>query len=339
MDVSLTAQCLPESDYDAWDAFVIASSHGSIYNTTAYLAALCEATGGTFRILAAGKGDGLVGGVALYERRSGPDVRVAPRSLLFYNGIVLRDFAGKYPSQRTARTLEASAALEAGVSAYGYKLVALRSVPAFTDTRSFSARGWTVRPGYTYVVPIGNLELAWERVEQNLRRLVKRCSQQGFQFTEDDDFDSFLRMHVAMTARKGLPLYLPEQEFKRFFRRLREQDLCRLYQARLPSGQAVSAQLVLTGKHRISHSVCAAADPDYLNTGATAFLRWKAFEALSASGYSANDLTDAALNPVTHFKSQLGGNLEMCLICEKLQTPRKWHQRLKSKVAAFVPHR
>jgi hypothetical protein len=31
-------------------------------------------------------------------------------------------------------------------------------------------------------------------------------------------------------------------------------------------------------------------------------------------GYAANDLTDAELNPVTHFKSQLGGNLETSLV-------------------------
>jgi hypothetical protein len=67
---------------------------------------------------------------------------------------------------------------------------------------------------------------------------------------------------------------------------------------------------VLLNDHPVTHTVCAAADQEFLNLGATPFLRWKVFEDLSESGYKANDLTDAALNPVTRFKGQLGGDLE-----------------------------
>ena len=202
---------------------------------------------------------------------------------------------------------------------------------SFLDARSFIAQGWSVRPGYSYVVSISNIEAAWQRVEQNLRRLVRRGSQQGIRFTEDDDFASFFRLHAAGVARKGMPLYLPEDQFSRFIRRLSAQGLCRIYHARLPTGQSISAQIVLTGKHPVSHSVCAAADPEHLNTGATAFLRWKVFEALSALGYIGNDLTDAALNQVTHFKSQLGGELKLCLICEKTLLSENWAQKLASR--------
>lgn len=64
----------------------------------------------------------------------------------------------------------------------------------------------------------------------------------------------------------------------------------------------------------MSHTVAAAFDAEYMQLGATAFLRWNAFEHLSRLGYEANDLTDATLNPVTHFKSQLGGDLKTNLV-------------------------
>jgi hypothetical protein len=51
--------------------------------------------------------------------------------------------------------------------------------------------------------------------------------------------------------------------------------------------------------------------------GASAFLRWRAFESLAQAGYAANDLTDASLNPVTRFKSQLGGELRATLSVSK----------------------
>jgi len=43
---------------------------------------------------------------------------------------------------------------------------------------------------------------------------------------------------------------------------------------------------------------------------------------LAALGYDGIDLTDAALNPVTHFKSQLGGELVLNLVVETRGTLR-----------------
>jgi hypothetical protein len=67
--------------------------------------------------------------------------------------------------------------------------------------------------------------------------------------------------------------------------------------------------MVLTSEHPVTHSVCAGSVADALRSGASVFLRWKVCEELSGEGFSANDLTDAELNPVTRFKSQLGGDL------------------------------
>lgn len=336
MAAALTTKVLTESDYPKWDALVAMSPQGSPYATSQYLSALCDATAGTFRVVAAARGDELVGGIALYEQENGSKARVAPRPLLYYNGLILRESATKYPSLATTRTLEISCAIGAQISLSGYEKVVLKHHWSFLDARSFMAQGWSVRPGYSYVVSISDIEAAWQRVEQNLRRLVQRSSQQGIRLTEDDDFESFFRLHAAGVTRKGMPLYLPQDRFSRFVAQLSAQGLCRIFHARLPSGQSISAQIVLTGKHPVSHSVCAAADPEHLNTGATAFLRWKVFEALAARGFVANDLTDAALNPVTHFKSQLGGDLKLCLICETAPAPAGWRHRVTSRLAGLV---
>jgi hypothetical protein len=337
MSAPLTTHILKDSEYDAWNALVAESPQGSVYSTPGYLAALCEAAGGGFRIVAAKRGDEMVGGVAIYERAGGTGLRVTPRPLLYYNGLVLRRHTTKYPSQLTSRILEVSFALEEALSAVGYEGIVLKNRSSFTDARAFMSKGWSARPGYSYVVPIDDLAGAWGRVEQNLRRLVNRCANEGVVLTEDDDFDSFFRMHQATAERKGTALYLPQPAFQRFFTTLRASGLCRLYHARLPQGQSISAQLVLLGPYPVSHSVSAATDPEYMNAGATPFLRWRVFEALSALGYAANDLTDAALNQVAHFKSQLGGNLELCLILEKEGVPNKaWPQRMKSSVSAYL---
>ncbi len=87
----------------------------------------------------------------------------------------------------------------------------------------------------------------------------------------------------------------------------------------------VGSQLVLLGAHPVTHSVSAANDAEFNRMGVAPFLRWKVFEALAALGYAGNDLTDASLNPVTHFKSQLGGDLELSLVLEAPATRRyRW---------------
>ncbi|HUP06661.1 MAG TPA: GNAT family N-acetyltransferase [Caldimonas sp.] len=335
MKAELHVDVLEPSEFAAWDRLVASSSQGSPYAMATYLAALSEATGATFRVVAARRGDDLIGGVALFEQTRADGRHVAPRPLLYYTGCVLKDFGTRYPSEQTARTLEVTAALGAFVAACGFRAVTLKHRSTFVDARAFMADGWTVRPGYTYVVPIANLEEAWQRVEQNLRRLIKRCTQDGLVITDDADVETFLRLHHETTTRKGLPAYLPADRFAVFIERLRQAGLCRLYHARLPDGTGVSTQLVLVGCGPVAHTVCAATAPEHLRSGATAFLRWKVFESLNSLGFEANDLTDAALNSVSHFKSQLGGTLELLLICERTAKPSGLGARMRASLAAL----
>ena len=322
MSASLVVRELPDAEYDAWSRLVAASPQGSPYSDPAYLDALCTAGGGNFRILALDRGGQLVGGIGLYERDATAGRFVSPRLLLYYLSPVLAPHDSKYPSQRTAREVEVLGGLADSLLGRGYASVTLKCRHTLRDVRPFLARGWTATPSYSYVMDLTDPQAAWGRVEQNLRRLVTRCTEQGVTMTEDDDFGAFNRLHALTLDRKGAAVYLPEAAFRAWFERLRSAGLCRLYHARLPDGQVIASQLVLTGAHPLSHTVSAAADPAHLKLGVNAFLRWRAAEALAAAGYAANDLTDAALNPVTHFKSQLGGELVQCHVLESPKSGR-----------------
>ncbi len=302
---------------DRWSQLVRGSPHGSAYShLPAYLEALCSAGGGKYVVLAAFRGEEIVGGVAAYERTSPLGTFVAPRLLLYYNGFVLREYATKYPSERAARQVDATAALAEALESRGYGRLELRSRSTFSDARALQERGWNVSPSYSYVVPLADLEAQWMRAEQNFRRLVDRARELGLTVSSNDDFDSFFRLHQATADRKGAPLYLEAEAFKRYYDGLRSHDLCRLYHARLKDGRVAASQLVLTG-HPVTHTVSAAADPDLQQTGANAFLRWSALEDLASLGHLANDLTDATLGPVAHFKSQLGSSLESSLVASR----------------------
>jgi len=313
----LEAVYLDSSDFGRWNSFVAQSSTGSIYSSSDYLEALCAATGGSFKILAVLKGDQILGGVGLYEETRPYGRVIANRLLLYYNGMAMNDFTNKYPSERTSRELAVKEAIAEELDSAGAGRVLLHNRSGISDVRPFLNRDWNCWPSYTYEVAIDDLEQAWGRVEQNLRRLIERCRKNGVTFSSDDDFEAFYDMHLSTASRKGAPLYLNRDSFRRYFEILRDKNLCRLYFARLNDGKPVAVQLTLLGDHKVTHTVCAAAEPEYLNLGTTPFLRWQAFEDLNKLGYAANDLTDAALNPVTRFKGQLGGDLKTNLVLRR----------------------
>jgi hypothetical protein len=321
----------PESRPE-WEAFVAGSSLGSAYALPGYLDVLSGVVGGGTRIVVARRGDAIGGGLALLEQKAPVGRYVSPRILLYYNGFVLRDYETRYPSERVARQLETVEALAAHVAAFGYGRLALRTRSPFADARPLLAHGWSVTPSYTYVVPLDDLEQLWARVDQNLRRLVERGRGNGLELVVDDDFDAFHRLHVGTGGRKGAPVYLDLDRFRRYYDGLRALGLCHLFHARTPDGRVAASQLVLLG-HRVTHTVSAASEPALQATGANPWLRWTVFEQLAAEGFVANDLTDAMLPSVARFKSQLGGELTQTLFCERplsfaYATQRKAHHAL-----------
>lgn len=310
MSQKISVRTIHETEYDQWSGFVATCASGSIYALPDYLEILCEATGGSYSILGIYREDALIGGCPVYLARSRYGIISAARPLLAYNGPVIKDHGiGHHRHSEQASALLALASCLRELDCVDIRLRIRHPV---TDMRPFQAAGWQVRPVYTYLVPLGDLEQTWQRTDRNFKRLVRRGQSVGLGQTDDDDFDSLYRMHEELHKRKGLPLYLGEFAFRRYFEKLRARHLCRLFIARLPNGEAIATQLVLIGPNPVCHNACAASAEKYMHLGSNPFLRWKSMEALNALGLQANDLTGASLdNGVARFKSQLGGELKI----------------------------
>jgi hypothetical protein len=347
MGDKVTTRFLGADEYPEWATFVAGAPAGSVYSLPEYLDALCTATGGSFRVLVAECNGRIEGGIALYEFAG----RCLPRLLLYYNGIVLADHDDPGSLKHTEARLHTLGALETALSALPYSRIRFKSRWPVHDLRVFQAEGWVLVPHWSYEIDIGNLEDAWKGLDKNLRRLVRRGQEAGLACASEGDFDAFYRLHRATAGRKGAPLYLAESAYRRFVSDLRARKLARLYEARLPDGKVVSSQLVLTGPHAVTHTVCAGSDEEALPLGASAFLRWAALEDLAAAGYHANDLTDAALNPVTRFKAQFGGELRLFFEASHCNAPTRqmyetaygfaaWTRRyLRRRIGTHASHR
>ncbi len=327
---------LAPPDYAAWELFVATAPGGSVYALPSYLKVLSSVTDGNARVVAARRGGEILGGIALYERHSTAGTYVSPRPLLYYNGPVLAGPRSKYPSHNTSLYLKVVTALDDWIAQRNYAHVALKSRGDLTDVRPFEARGWSTATAYTYEVDFADPAAAFNRVDGNYRRLINRCERDGISLVTDDDFDTFFRLHREVSERKSVPLYLPRDRFQQYFRRLSESNLCRLYHARLPDGTTAASQLVLLGPHPVTHTVAAGASAEHIKSGAAVFLRWKAIEALADDGYRANDLTDAALNEVTRFKSQFGGDLRLSFVLTRPSSARWRRRELATRASDFT---
>jgi hypothetical protein len=315
---------LGEEQYDAWDDFVAGQERtGSIYSTAQYLDILCRAAGGSFSIAAVQDDGSFLAGLGLYSRRlEGRDV-ISTRMLLTYNGMVLRDDLLALEGDYSTR-MKCLDALHGFLSRQ--QKITLHCRDGYQDFRPFVERGWQATPTYTIVIPTADGSRLWRRFDKNARRLVRKADHAGCTIEPDNDFDSFYRAHEEVHRRKGVPLYLPKESFRRYFDELVATRLGVIFTARLAGGAPAAAQLVLLGKHSCSHTVCAGSYQAHMSTGASYLLRWRAFVELGARGYALNDLTNASLGSVTKFKEQLGGNLKMDMRLE-LRRRRRFFER------------
>jgi hypothetical protein len=314
MSNQISIRYLEPSEYERWDHFVDTTRLGTIYSQSFFLSALCQAFGTNFRILAAFKNDELVGGIGLHYRPSKYGNMVHIRPLLYYNGLVISDFESKYPSITSTRQTEVVRAILDELGGGQFASTEISSTYSFNDFRPFVDRGWTIWPRYTYIVPIADLEKQWEHAEQNIRRLISRCERDGMKLELSDDMDAFYSMNKETYERKGVKPYASRDTFTQLYCSLKERNACQIYFAVTPDGQRAAGEIVLFTQHPVTHTWMAGSNSNFLQSGASAFLRWKAFEDLSRRGYKYNDLTDAMIGKVAKFKSQFGGSLESSFV-------------------------
>jgi hypothetical protein len=253
------------------------------------------------------------------------------RPLLYYNGLVISDFESKYPSVTSSRQTEVVNAILNELEGGKYASAEMSSTYPFNDFRPFLARGWHLWPRYTYIVPIADLTKQWEHVEQNIRRLISRCEREGMRLELSEDADAFYNLNKNTYLRKGVTPYISQEKFSQLYRSLKGCDACQIYFALTPDGQRAAGQIVLFSKHPTTHTWMAGSDPNFLQSGASAFLRWKAFEDLNKRGYQYNDLTDAMIDKVAKFKSQFGGRLESSFVIYKeISSKLRLQNRIKN---------
>jgi hypothetical protein len=98
------------------------------------------------------------GGIALYQRSTAGGTVLSGRLLLYYNGLVLRHYEGKYPSLNASREVAILGAVETALSGRGFAHSEIRNRHPIHDVRPFLSRGWVARPSYSLLMQTHDMD-------------------------------------------------------------------------------------------------------------------------------------------------------------------------------------
>lgn len=122
----------------------------------------------------------LVGGIFVLHS---PRARLTPVSAGAYNGPLLRDFPTKFRSSNDRHSSEAVTALCEAIRS-DHSPIELRMAPGTADVRALVAAGWQLHASFTYRVDISDLRQAWEAIDTNRKRLIRRAQRLGYGISE-----------------------------------------------------------------------------------------------------------------------------------------------------------
>lgn len=251
----------------------------------------------------------LVGGVAVVVDRHGD---VWPRSLAPYNGPLVAPMPNSHPAVRHRHgSAVAGALLDELISRH--RSVTLRLRPGSIDVRAVVDSGWSLTSTFTFEVAVADLDAAWHNIDDNRRRLIRRAERRGCVVREVEDFSESVaaevhRLHLLMREGYRSTTDLDADSWKSALRKLFDADLARLFIVFDADGTAV-AFVLSTNTRPVSTLLATGADPDRLDSGAGALLRWRMFCELSDHGAHFVDMNGARIGPEGRFKASFGGEL------------------------------
>lgn len=296
-------------DDPAWRALTASASgttpvHHPTLSQVAALTAGCR-----WSALGAWKEGRLVGAVAVVVDR---DDDIWPRSLAPYNGPLVAPMGHERPSSRHRHeSMVAGALLDELVARH--RSVRLRLRPGSIDPRRIIESGWALTSSFTYEVAIDDLDSAWRNIDDNRRRLIRRAERLGCTVQMVTGFTAAVaaevnRLHLMMRDGYRTSTDLDAESWDQALQELLDAELARLFIVFDADGAAV-AFVLLTNTRPISTLLATGADPDRLDSGAGALLRWRMFCELSSSGTHVVDMNGARIGPEGRLKASFGGEL------------------------------
>jgi hypothetical protein len=178
---------LDDSEADSWDSIVASSAQGTVFHTLAWLSAIEETCDCQLHRAIAYRGGHVVGVFPIFlVRRYGLSMLSSPppKTAIPFLGPIYGNGSSSNRRKLESDWLEfTDAAVQFVQDNYRYQRLNLRVALPFGAARAFSWRGLSVRPSFTYVIPLErDLDEIRSACSSVIRRSISKCAGQGYQF-------------------------------------------------------------------------------------------------------------------------------------------------------------
>lgn len=230
------------------------------------------------------------------------------------NGPLVSPSPSRHRSSRDRHSSRVIAALLQSVG--GRRGATVRMLPSTGDIRDALSAGWRATPTFSYEMDLHALGPAWDAMDGDRRRLVRRAERLGYHVIEQQGsfmdgqhvVDHLIRLHAAQQETYG-PVTLPNRDALRpIVDDLLESGCGRLFMACDADGSAVAAQLVVVWADRAANLFTGSSRVD-ADRGSNTLLRWRAAGHLHDEGVVRLDLHGARPGAAGRFKASLGAEL------------------------------
>lgn len=306
---NLRLESLEGNQLKIWDDFVDRSPQGSIYHKAFWLNCVADLIGGGIRILGVFEGNNLVGGLGLCYKES-LFGKVCMPYYARYNGILLSAPESQQPYLVISNQLLICQLLVEGLQKLRFRRITLYNSPQLKDVRANQWANWRIDAAYTIEIPISDLPKLRASIGKSVFKQARRSEEMGIQVSIGDDFDAYYKLLIMTFQRRNRPLPKARHQMRTLYEMARELGHAKMYFAKLPNGQPISARIVLFSNHMTAHGWESASNPSFHHTGVAYFLMWETIKDLSNDGFQFLDLNGANIPGIANFKSKFGGSLE-----------------------------
>jgi len=251
----------------------------------------------------------MVGGIVLLVPPSG---HPGPLPAVAFNGPVVRPSTSSYRSVCDRHASRVVSALLAQVAAT-HPASTIRVHPDIGDVRAVMESGWSARPTFTYEMDISCLDGAWNAIDRNRRRLIRRAERLGYTVEAIEQLgggsrsvlEHLVRLQVLQHGTYGPPVTPDPAVWRHLMGSLLSSGSGQLYIAYSLDWEPVAFQYTVVWGDRAGN-MFTGSDPSHADQGANSLLRWHAAKALHAQGVARVDLNGARPGEAGRFKASLG---------------------------------
>lgn len=289
-------------ELEKWDELVKNSTHGTIFHRSDWLTTCSSLMNKELKLYGCFDHDKLIGGCSLYVRRL-KFFKIASSEADFnpYGGIVLAESPSSKIREQEQTYNHFINSLLNKIDKEHFDHIQIVNSPEFIDVRPFIWDRWNFRILYTYYLDL-NADIE-KSISKNARRDIKKAIKNNIVSKKLNDPHIFYELFSMTFRRQGLKPLVAQDFFEKIINLLEEKQLGEMWVAETPSGEAISAEIVVWDDKK-AYRWAAASHSDFRDSGASSLLLYEIFKDIKNKGFKEINLMAANTPRIAKFISQ-----------------------------------